>query len=333
MYTLVISYGTGSPGACLMKGSEVKGALLERDFSNEELWTRIFPDNAVSALLAEENIEMEDVSNAVLCGKPFSCFERLINTHMFFFPRSFPSFVSDFTDLFVNKTNISMVMNRMSRIKRSDYGIVRISGRFETKKEVDERAGFKGDVYYVEPVDALAADMAGSRMNGDGIVIVSIGGTMGVRTAGCYRKNGPAMTLCGELLFPNSLSLLCSLDAEGAGRSMETSRLLRSKDDGALAFKSGFFEYRNGEMYIRKGFRPSSRRELDEAVDGVLEGLVRKALRGGVGGGMIFVSDHDIRESSRKKLEHTFGEIDFITTGATDIMKCVGGYFAKAKGL
>ncbi|MDD4013943.1 MAG: hypothetical protein PHW14_07110, partial [Candidatus Omnitrophica bacterium] len=287
----------------------------------------------VSALLAEENIEMEDVSNAVLCGKPFSCFERLINAHMFFFPRSFLSFVSDFTDLFVNKTNISMVMNRMSRIKRSDYGIVRISGRFETKKEVDERAGFKGDVYYVEPVDAMASDMAASRMKSDGIVIVSTGGTMGVRTTGCYRKNGPALTLCGELLFPNSLSLLCSLDAEGTGLPVKTSRLLGFKNDGLFAFKSGFFEYRNCEMSIRKGFRPSSLRELDEAIDVVLERLVRKALIEDIGGGIIFASDHDIRESSRKKLEHTFGEIDFITTGATDIMKCVGGYFAKAKGL
>ncbi len=76
-YTLVLSYGTRSPGACLMKGSEMKGAEIEASFTSENMWTRVFPDNAVAELLRKEGIEVEDVSSTVLCGKPFSCLEKI----------------------------------------------------------------------------------------------------------------------------------------------------------------------------------------------------------------------------------------------------------------
>jgi len=325
-YTLVLSYGTRSPGACLMKGPEVKGSELEASFIRGNTWTRIFPDNAVAELLRKEGIEMEDVSSVVLCGKPFSSLEKMIAAHMFFFPRYFHLFAAEFRDFFTNKIAIEKAINKSAQFKRSDYGILRISGRFETKKEMDERAGFKGDVYYAEPTDILAKEAAGAYIIEEGAVIVSMGDAIGARALGSYRKSGRGLERAGELLFPDSLAVLCSLEAAGSAHAVDLADIVKVYADGSFKLNSGAFEYMDGEVILKKRYAAFSREEMDAAIDGILDKIARFS-KGPVPGKVVFVCDHPVKGPFREKLKDTFGEIDFIMIQRTDIMKSVGRYF------
>lgn len=326
-YTLVLSYGTRSPGACLLKGPEVKGSELEVSFTGGKTWTRVFPDNAVAELLRKEGIELEDVSSAVLCGKPFSSLEKMIAAHLFFFPRYFPLFAEEFRDFFTNKIAIKNVINKSAQFKKSDYGILRISGRFETKKEMDERAGFKGDVYYAEPTDILAKEAAGAYIKEEGVVIVSTGDTVGVRALGSYRKSARGLERVGELLFPDSLAVLCSLEASGSGCPVDIADIIKVYADGSFKLNSGVFEYGDGEIILKKRYAAFSREGMDAVIGGILDKIARFSM-GPVRGKVVFVCDHPVEGPFREKMKDTFGEIDFIKVQGADIMKSVGRYFA-----
>ena len=90
-YILGISAFYHDSAAALIQNGEIISA------AQEERFTRIkhdanYPINAVSYVLKESNIKLNDLDHIVFFEKPFLKFERLLETYLAFAPRGFKSF-------------------------------------------------------------------------------------------------------------------------------------------------------------------------------------------------------------------------------------------------
>jgi len=66
--------------------------------AQEERFTRIkhdssYPKNAISYILNEANIKLNEIDHIVFYEKPFLKFERLLETYLWFSPKGFSSFL------------------------------------------------------------------------------------------------------------------------------------------------------------------------------------------------------------------------------------------------
>ena len=88
MYILGISAYYHDSAACLLKDGAIVAA------AQEERFTRIkhdssFPKNAIAYCTREGVIKANDLEAVVFFEKPFSKFERLLETYLAFAPRGF----------------------------------------------------------------------------------------------------------------------------------------------------------------------------------------------------------------------------------------------------
>ena len=91
MYILGISAFYHDSAACLLNNETIVAA------AQEERFTRIkndqhFPVNAISFCLKQAGIELREIDSIVFYEKPFTKFERIIETHVVFAPKGILSF-------------------------------------------------------------------------------------------------------------------------------------------------------------------------------------------------------------------------------------------------
>jgi predicted NodU family carbamoyl transferase len=167
MIILVVAYGAGLSGACLMRDNSVVGLKMD----NEIL--PYFPKETVEEVLAESGLDIGKVDHIALLGKPFSYFERIIDTHLALFPRSFSKFFTDVRDFFNNKLRIKAI----------------------AKKSVN----FRNDICYVEPADAIARQISKECPLQDATIVVFLRDCLSSRIAGRYQKKKKGLFLTREL--------------------------------------------------------------------------------------------------------------------------------------
>ncbi len=92
-YILGISAFFHDSAACLIKGEEIIAAAQEERFTRKK-HDEAFPKHAVSYVLSEAGITLDQVSFIGFFEKPFLKFERLIETYLAEAPRGFKSFLT-----------------------------------------------------------------------------------------------------------------------------------------------------------------------------------------------------------------------------------------------
>lgn len=93
MYILGISAFFHDSAACLIRDEEIIAAAQEERFTRKK-HDESFPKNAVTYVLSEAGITLDQVDHIAFFEKPFLKFERLIETYLAEAPRGFKSFVT-----------------------------------------------------------------------------------------------------------------------------------------------------------------------------------------------------------------------------------------------
>ena len=91
MYILGISAYYHDSAACLLKNGEIVAAVQEERFTRKK-HDATFPYNAIVYCLKEAKINTSEIENVVFYEKPFTKFERLLETYLAFAPKGFTSF-------------------------------------------------------------------------------------------------------------------------------------------------------------------------------------------------------------------------------------------------
>lgn len=294
MVFLVLFYGINFFTACIA----VDGKILSYKIKNEI--TTIFPKETISDILLDAKMDIDNIDYIIFLGKPLSYFERLINLHMFFFPFSFFNFVNDFKDFFIEKMRI--------------------------KTLAKERLGYKKDICFPEPMDAIASEIS---RDFHGTMIISFKSSIDLRTLGCYKKDRDSMTLVKELNYPSCVSTLYNLaSCDNHATLVNMEGLVDLYEDGSFILKKRFFRYNNGAVTLKKRYRVEKKDSLfyfEEIINRMISSLSLSSDEK-----VLFVSDYSICDESRKRLEVKFGNLDFIYLDRIEMMNHASKYAMKA---
>ncbi len=296
MVFLVISLGMGFFAVSLI----TDGKVISYRIKNEVV--SIFPKDVIDDVLSEAVINAGDIDYVVFLGKPFSYFERLISLHIFFFPSCFLNFVYDIRDFFIEKIRI--------------------------KALVKERLGCAKDVCFLNTMDAIADEISKGFLTNNGLVIISLGGSMDLRTLGCYKKENNGVVLVKELIYPNSISMLYRLSSQDKNAKLiEVKDLLKLYGDGSFVLRKNFFQYNHGAIALKKEFRVEKRECIfyfEEILDRMIISTNMSSDEKAV-----FVSDYPIDLETCERLRSKFKNLEFISLNKMEIIKYAAKYTAR----
>ncbi|MBI5375704.1 MAG: carbamoyltransferase [Candidatus Schekmanbacteria bacterium] len=182
MYILGISCFYHDSAACLLKDGELIAAAQEERFTRKR-HDPDFPENAVKYCLEKGGITISDLDHVGFYDKPFIKFERILLTYIATFPKSFPSF--------------------------SKALPVWLKEKLWTKRVIQEKTGFEGDILFIQHHQSHAASsFLVSPFEEAAILTVDGVGEWATATYGVGRGN--KIEIKKEINFPHSLGLLYS---------------------------------------------------------------------------------------------------------------------------
>jgi len=246
MYILGISCYYHDSAAALLKDGEIIAA------AQEERFTRIrhdqdFPEQAVKYCLKEAGITIEQVDYIGFYDKPMIKFERILQTYIATWPRSFPSFIKSVPMWLQKKLWIPSLI----------------------KKEL----GYEGDVLMIEHhLSHAASSYLVSPY--DDAAIVTVDGVGEWATSTICHGVGSDIKILKEIRFPHSLGLLYSAytyylgfkvnsaeykvmglapygEPKYVDKVMET---ITYNDDGSFKMNMKYFSYDYGLRMTNKEF-------------------------------------------------------------------------------
>ena len=245
MYILGISCFYHDSAACLIKDGEVLAAVEEERFTRKK-HTSDFPQQSIKYCLDTAGIKVDDLDYVGFYELPERKFNRLINTHIHYFPKTFDQFVP-FLSLWM-----------MRNLRMENY--------------IREQMGFKGKLVFVDHHLAHAA--AAFLPSGfDKAAVLTIDGVGEWTTTAAGIGEGGKVEITKEIRFPDSLGLLYSTITSylgfkvnnGEGKVMglasygkpifrkEFSELIDVKDDGSFRLNLDYFKFHYGlEMFNDK---------------------------------------------------------------------------------
>jgi len=296
MIFLVISSGTGFFAACLI----ADGKVMSYKVKNEVI--SIFPKDVIDDALSEAVINAGDIDYVVFLGKPFSYFERLISLHIFFFPNCFLNFIYDIRDFFIEKIRI--------------------------KTLIKEKLGYAKDICFLNTMDAVADEISRGFLTNNGLVIISLGDSIDLRTLGCYKKENKDVMLIRELTYPNSISMLYRLSSQDKNAKLiEAKDLLKLYDDGSFVLRKNFFQYNRGVIALKKEFRV----EKKECIFCFEEILDRMIISTNMSSDekVLFVSDYPVDLEVCERLRTRFRNLEFMFLNKMEIIGYAVKYTAR----
>ena len=247
MYILGISAFYHDSAACLLSNETIVAAV------QEERFTRIkndqhFPVNAISFCLKQAGIELKEVDSIVFYEKPFTKFERIIETHVVFAPKGILSFWK------------SMPLWIKEKIFQKKEIIKKL-------KEIDSDWNYDGEnLLFTEHHHSHAAS-AFYPSPFDKAIILTLDGVGEWNTTTVAQGSGNSIEFLQEINYPHSIGLLYSaftyylgfkvncdeykvmgLAPYGSPRFVKTiySHLIDVKEDGSFRLNMDYFEYTRG---------------------------------------------------------------------------------------
>jgi carbamoyltransferase len=247
MYILGISAFYHDSAACLLSNETIVAA------AQEERFTRIkndqhFPVNAISFCLKQAGIELKEVDSIVFYEKPFTKFERIIETHIVFAPKGILSFWKSMPIWIKEK-----IFQKKEIIKKL--------------KEIDSNWNYNGEnLLFTEHHHSHAAS-AFYPSPFDKAIILTLDGVGEWNTTTVAQGSGNSIEFLQEINYPHSIGLLYSaftfylgfkvncdeykvmgLAPYGTPRFVETifSHLIDVKEDGSFRLNMDYFDYTRG---------------------------------------------------------------------------------------
>jgi len=168
--------------ACLVKDGKVVAATEEERFTRKK-HDNSFPTNAIKYCLEQGKISIEDINYVVFYEKPIMKFDRILNSHLETFPKSFWTFFKTMPSWLNEKLRLPSII----------------------KKEI----GYDGEILFVDHHLAHAAS-AFLVSPFKKAAILTVDGVGEWTTTAWGYGDGNKITLLKEIHFPNSLGLLYS---------------------------------------------------------------------------------------------------------------------------
>lgn len=269
--------------ACLLTDGEVVAAADEERFTRKK-HDNSFPVNAINFCLKQGNIGIEDIDYIAFYEKPIMKFDRILNSHLEAFPKSFWTFFKTMPSWLNEKLRIpSMIRKKLNY----DGEILFI----------DHHLAHAASTFLVSPFKKAA--------------ILTVDGVGEWATTTWGHGDGNKITLLKELHFPHSIGLLYSavttylgfkanndeykvmgLAAYGEPRYLDKFReIVDIKNDGSYQLDMDYFVYHyklsmSSKKFIekfglaRKPKSPINQRHMDIAasLQAILEETLFKML-------------------------------------------------------
>ena len=93
MHILGLSAYYHDSAACLLRNGDIVAAAQEERFTRKK-YDAGFPENSIKYCLSEAGIATDQLDHIVFYDKPFTKFERLLETYLAFAPKGFKSFAA-----------------------------------------------------------------------------------------------------------------------------------------------------------------------------------------------------------------------------------------------
>ncbi|MCM8786240.1 MAG: hypothetical protein NC899_08440, partial [Candidatus Omnitrophica bacterium] len=190
IYILGISAFYHDSGACLLENDKIVAAV------QEERFTRIkhdfsFPINSIRFCLEYGNINLDQLDYIVFYEKPFLKFERLLETHIYYAPKSLTQFIQSMPIWLKERIFIKNIIKK------------------EIEKNLNEKLNPKTKILFVpHHLSHAASAFFPSPFENSSILTIDGVGEWATATLGIGEKN--KIKFFYELKFPSSVGLLYS---------------------------------------------------------------------------------------------------------------------------
>ncbi len=240
--------------ASLIVDGEIKAAAQEERFSRKK-HDASYPFNAISYVLKEQGITLNEVDYVVFFEKPFLKFERLLETYMAFAPKGFKSF------------SLSMPIWLREKLFQKKF-------IFENLKRHDEKFNDINKIKFSEHHFSHAASAFYPSPFKEAVVLTLDGvGEWATTTVAIGKGNN--LRILKEIYFPHSLGLLYSAFTYYTGfkvnsgeykvmglapygkpkyKELIIKNLMDLKEDGSFKLNMKYFNYATGLTMTNKNF-------------------------------------------------------------------------------
>ena len=190
MHILGLSAYYHDSAACLLRNGDIVAAAQEERFTRKK-YDAGFPDNAIKYCLSEAGITPDQLDHIVFYDKPFTKFERLLETYLAFAPKGFKSFAASMpvwtTDKLFQKT---MIVKELESLLGKQV-------KWREKLLFSEHhLSHAASAYYPSPFDEAA--------------VLTMDGVGEWTTTSLAMGRGNNLAVHKEIHFPHSLGLLYS---------------------------------------------------------------------------------------------------------------------------
>ena len=240
--------------ATLIQNGEIIAAAQEERFSRIKHDSK-YPKSAISYVLKEGNIQLNQVDHIVFFEKPFLKFERLLETYLAFAPKGFKSF------------SLAMPIWLKEKLFQKKY-------LFDLLQEQDEKFDDIKKIKFSEHHFSHAAS-AFFPSPFEEAIILTLDGVGEWATTTVAHGKGNLITILKEIHFPHSLGLLYSAFTYYTGfkvnsgeykvmglapygkpiyKELILKNLIDLKDDGSFRLDMSYFNFATGLTMTNKKF-------------------------------------------------------------------------------
>ncbi len=255
MYIMGISAFYHDSAACLICDGKIISA------AQEERFTRIkhdagFPHNAIAYCIEEAGISQHDITNVVFYEKPFTKFERLLETYLAFAPKGFGSFASSMPLWIKDKLfQKSILTNELSSTLGEG-----VNWR-ERLLFSEHHLSHAASAFYPSPFESAA--------------VLTLDGVGEWTTTSLAKGKGKELKVVKEIHFPHSLGLLYSVFTYYTGFKVNSGEykvmglapygepkyvdiikenLIKIAEDGSFQLDMSYFDYATGLTMTNEKF-------------------------------------------------------------------------------
>ena len=190
MHILGLSAYYHDSAACLLRDGDIVAAAQEERFTRKK-YDAGFPENAIKYCLSEAGITTDQLDHIVFYDKPFTKFERLLETYLAFAPKGFKSFAA------------SMPVWTKDKLFQKTMIVKELESLFGKQVKWREKLLFSehhlshaASAYYPSPFDEAA--------------VLTMDGVGEWTTTSLAMGRGNNLAVHKEIHFPHSLGLLYS---------------------------------------------------------------------------------------------------------------------------
>ena len=255
MYILGISAFYHDSAACLIKDGEILVAAQEERFSRKK-HDPSFPHLAIKYCLKDVNLVASQIDNVVFYEKPFTKFERLLETYLAFAPKGFKSFATAMPLWIKEKLfQKSMLINELKKTldKNINWG--------KRLMFSEHHISHAASAFYPSPFESAA--------------VLTHDGVGEWTTTSLAIGKGSDLKVIKEIHFPHSLGLLYSAFTYYTGFKVNSGeykvmglapygepryanlikeKLINISEDGSFYLDMSYFDYATGLTMTNKKF-------------------------------------------------------------------------------